>query len=84
MLDAERLNHFVAMRCFRNVTHKVSHWAIANIFCLLRVIVQVVLHLVLLYANKYKSLTHSPATVVLQLIKYEDERCSKVVCLDML
>ena len=48
MLDTERLNHFIAMRCFRNVTHKVSHWAIANIFCLLRVIVQVVLHLVLL------------------------------------
>ena len=49
MPNTERLNHFIAMRCFRNVTHKVSHWAIANIVCLLRVIVQVVLHLVLLY-----------------------------------
>ena len=49
MLDTERFNDFIAMRSFGNVTHKVSHWAMANIFCLLLVIRQVVLHLVLFY-----------------------------------
>lgn len=38
MPDTQRLSHFIAMRWFGNVTHKVSHWAIANTFCLLRVI----------------------------------------------
>ena len=52
-------------KCFGNVNHKVSHLAITNTFCLLRMIVQVVLHLQSFsITNKCKSLTHPPAIVV--------------------
>ncbi|CAH3106828.1 unnamed protein product, partial [Porites lobata] len=64
---------------FKSIQIAVSHLAITNTFCLLRMIVQVVLHLQSFsITNKCKSLTHPPAIVV-QLF-YQCEQCEIHIC----